>query len=87
MAPTDPLPVVRLDAKAHERSLDVMRWGLLPLWAKDTKSAIRPSTPSARPSRQFCRAADCGVFAMTPFPAPPSAGSVAALIAESLPQG
>jgi hypothetical protein len=27
-APTDPLPVVRYDAKAGERSLDVMRWGL-----------------------------------------------------------
>jgi putative SOS response-associated peptidase YedK len=27
VAPTDPLPVVRYDAKAGERSLDVMRWG------------------------------------------------------------
>jgi putative SOS response-associated peptidase YedK len=37
VAPTDPLPVVRYDAKAHERSLDVMRWGLVPFWAKDIK--------------------------------------------------
>jgi len=37
VAPTDPLPVVRFDAKAHERSLDVMRWGLVPFWAKDIK--------------------------------------------------
>jgi putative SOS response-associated peptidase YedK len=37
VAPTDPLPVVRYDPKAGERSLDVMRWGLVPSWAKDIK--------------------------------------------------
>jgi putative SOS response-associated peptidase YedK len=37
VAPTDPLPVVRYDARAGERSLDVMRWGLVPFWAKDVK--------------------------------------------------
>jgi putative SOS response-associated peptidase YedK len=31
------LPVVRYDAKAGERSLDIMRWGLVPYWAKDIK--------------------------------------------------
>ena len=34
-APTDSLPVVRFDAKAGQRSLDVLRWGLIPYWAKD----------------------------------------------------
>ena len=37
VAPTDPLPVVRYDAKEHQRSLDIMRWGLVPFWAKDIK--------------------------------------------------
>jgi putative SOS response-associated peptidase YedK len=37
VAPTDPLPVVRYDAKAGERRLDVLRWGLEPYWAKDLK--------------------------------------------------
>ena len=37
IAPTDPLPVVRYDAKAGERSVDVMRWGLVAFWAKDLK--------------------------------------------------
>jgi putative SOS response-associated peptidase YedK len=37
VAPTDPLPVVRFDAKDHQRSLDVMRWGLVPFWARDIK--------------------------------------------------
>ena len=36
-APTEDLPVVRYDARAGERSLDVMRWGLVPFWAKDIK--------------------------------------------------
>ena len=35
MAPTDSLPVVRYDTKAGERSLDMLRWGLVPFWAKD----------------------------------------------------
>ena len=40
VAPTDPLPVVRYDARAREPSLDVMRWGLVPFWAKDIKVAF-----------------------------------------------
>ena len=36
-APTEDLPVVRYDARAAGRSLDVMRWGLVPFWAKDIK--------------------------------------------------
>src|SRR6201997_3711088 len=37
VAPTDQLPVVRYDRKAGERSLDMLRWGLVPYWAKDLK--------------------------------------------------
>jgi putative SOS response-associated peptidase YedK len=37
VAPTDPHPVVRFDQRAGERRLDVMRWGLVPFWAKDIK--------------------------------------------------
>ena len=36
-APTEALPVVRYDAKAGERSLDLLRWGLVPYWTKDIK--------------------------------------------------
>ena len=36
-APTDSLPVVRYDLKAGQRSLDMLRWGLIPYWAKDIK--------------------------------------------------
>jgi len=37
VAPTDPLPVVGYDPKDHQRGLAVMRWGLVPFWAKDIK--------------------------------------------------
>jgi putative SOS response-associated peptidase YedK len=46
VAPTDPLPVVRYDPRDHQRSLDVMRWGLIPYWAKDIKIGF--STFNAR---------------------------------------
>ena len=37
VAPTDPLPVVGFNSKTQERGLNVMRWGLVPFWAKDIK--------------------------------------------------
>jgi len=46
VAPTDPLPVVRFDPRDRQRSLDVMRWGLIPYWAKDIKIGF--STFNAR---------------------------------------
>ena len=45
-APTDPLPIVHYDAKEATRSLEVMRWGLIPYWAKDIKIGF--STINAR---------------------------------------
>src|SRR5215472_10152975 len=36
-APTEDLPVIRYDTRAGERSLDVLRWSLVPFWAKDIK--------------------------------------------------
>jgi len=35
-APTDNLAVVRYNPQSRERALDLLRWGLVPLWAKDT---------------------------------------------------
>jgi putative SOS response-associated peptidase YedK len=39
-APTQSLPVVRLDEDGH-RSLDLLRWGLIPFWAKDKSIGAR----------------------------------------------
>jgi putative SOS response-associated peptidase YedK len=33
VAPTDTLPVARYDTKAGQRSLDMLRWGLIRYWA------------------------------------------------------
>lgn len=38
MAPTRDAPVVRLHPETRERRLDLLRWGLVPHWAKDPKS-------------------------------------------------
>jgi putative SOS response-associated peptidase YedK len=38
--PSDNLPVVRLDRDGR-RSLDLLRWGLIPWWAKDAKIGPR----------------------------------------------
>jgi putative SOS response-associated peptidase YedK len=40
VAPQSFQPVVRLDAETGERELTVMRWGLVPFWAKDAKMAF-----------------------------------------------
>src|SRR5207302_342900 len=40
-APTDTLAVVRCNPKTSERSLDLLRWGLVPLWAKDISFGVR----------------------------------------------
>jgi putative SOS response-associated peptidase YedK len=36
IAPTQPVPVVRQHPKESRRDLSLMRWGLIPSWAKDT---------------------------------------------------
>jgi putative SOS response-associated peptidase YedK len=41
IAPTDPVLVVRVNRKTEERSLDALRWGLVPHWAKDLKFGAR----------------------------------------------
>jgi len=43
VAPTQNAPVVRLHPQTRERRLDLLRWGLVPHWAKDPK-AVRMTT-------------------------------------------
>jgi putative SOS response-associated peptidase YedK len=40
VAPTDKLPIVRYNPKTEARALDLMRWGLVPYWAKDIKVGV-----------------------------------------------
>jgi putative SOS response-associated peptidase YedK len=41
VAPTDPVPLVRVSASAGGRVLETARWGLVPAWAKDPKVGAR----------------------------------------------
>ena len=35
IAPTQNCPVIRIEAESGQRTLDMLRWGLIPSWAKD----------------------------------------------------
>jgi putative SOS response-associated peptidase YedK len=41
IAPTQPVPVIRQNPKETVRELSMMRWGLIPLWSKDSSGAAR----------------------------------------------
>jgi putative SOS response-associated peptidase YedK len=41
VAPTDPVPIVRMSASAGGRVLSVARWGLVPPWATDRRVGAR----------------------------------------------
>jgi len=41
VAPTDPVPLVRVSQRRGERVLDTARWGLVPPWATDLRGGAR----------------------------------------------
>lgn len=41
IAPTQPILTVRFNPETKERSLDLLRWGLVPHWAKDLSFGAR----------------------------------------------
>jgi hypothetical protein len=41
IAPTIRIPVVRLNPKTRQRSLDLLHWGLIPHWSKDKSVAYK----------------------------------------------
>ena len=49
VAPTDFQPIVPLD-RDGQRELTVMRWGLVPYWAKDSKMAFSTINAKSEPS-------------------------------------
>ena len=55
VAPTQPVPVVRQHPKEPRRVLSLMRWGLIPSWAKGTSGSAgminaRSETAAAKPA-------------------------------------
>ncbi len=41
VAPTDPVPIIRMSGSVDGRVLSVARWGLVPPWASDRRSGAR----------------------------------------------
>ena len=41
IAPSQSVPVVRQDATRPVRSFSLIRWGLIPFWAKDAKAGYK----------------------------------------------
>ena len=55
IAPTQPVPVIRQNPKEPVRELSLMKWGLIPSWAKDASAAAsminaRSETAAAKPA-------------------------------------
>jgi putative SOS response-associated peptidase YedK len=52
IAPTQSVPVVRLDPEADQRELHMIRWGLTPAWARSPRPIInaRSETIAGKPS-------------------------------------
>jgi putative SOS response-associated peptidase YedK len=50
IAPSQNVLAVRFNPKRAQRSLDALRWGLIPYWAKDPKIGYRRSTQGWSPS-------------------------------------
>jgi putative SOS response-associated peptidase YedK len=55
IAPTQPIPVIRQHPKESSRVLSLMRWGLIPSWAKDISGATgminaRSETAALKPA-------------------------------------
>jgi putative SOS response-associated peptidase YedK len=55
IAPTQPVPIIRQNPKEPRRELSLMRWGLIPSWAKDMSGAAtminaRSETVATKPA-------------------------------------
>src|SRR5579862_5166529 len=55
IAPTQPVPVVRVDPQSGQRQFVFLHWGLVPSWAKDAKIGnrminARAETAAEKPS-------------------------------------
>jgi putative SOS response-associated peptidase YedK len=55
IAPTQPVPILRQNPKEPVRQLSLVRWGLIPSWAKDASGAAtminaRSETAATKPA-------------------------------------
>ncbi len=69
-APTQELGVVRVNPKTRQRSLDLLKWGLVPHWSKDEKPAfntINAKAETIATAPAFRGAWEAGRRCLVPF--------------------
>jgi putative SOS response-associated peptidase YedK len=59
IAPSQDVLVIRYNPKAKQRSLDALRWGLIPYWTTDPAGPWVSMTGELNASVSFARAATC----------------------------
>jgi len=64
IAPSQAVPVIRLNPKTGQRSMDLLSWGLVPHWVKDLKAERKPINARAETvmTSPMCR----GAYARNP---------------------
>jgi putative SOS response-associated peptidase YedK len=68
VAPTDPLPVVRYDILDGQRSLEVMRWGLIPYLGQGHQNRLLlHQRPSRGDRHQACLSRGVQAAALPPM--------------------
>ena len=70
VAPTQEIGVVRFNPKDKRRSLDLLKWGLVPHWSKDEKPAfntINAKSETVATTRAFRDAWQAGRRCLVPF--------------------
>jgi putative SOS response-associated peptidase YedK len=50
IAPTQPVPVIRQNPKVPRRELSLLRWGLIPSWAKDPSVSVQMINARSEPA-------------------------------------
>jgi putative SOS response-associated peptidase YedK len=55
IAPTDQIPIVRIDPRDGEREVVMVRWGLIPFWMKEKPKVPHISTNGVPPHPRSAR--------------------------------
>ena len=67
-APTHPVPVIRQNPKEPVRELSLIRWGLIPSWAKDSSVAAKMINARSETARHQARVPRCDGISQVPDP-------------------
>ena len=66
IAPTQPIPVIRQNPKEPVRELSLMRWGLIPSWAKDASGAAKMINARSETASDKARVPRCVEISQVP---------------------